>query len=334
MAVNEASPSPQFSIVVPAYQESKLIGECVEALCAQTIDRSRYEIIVVDDASTDDTAAIAEDAGADVVVHTPHGGAAAARNAGVGAAQGVLVLFTDADCAPSPEWLARMVAPFTDPTVVGTKGTYRTQQRELIARLVQLEFEIRYERMAELPEIDFIDTYSAAYRRDVMVEHGGFSTDYPVPSAEDVDFSFRLAREGHRMLFVPDAWVRHVHPNSLWSYLRRKMRFGYWRALLYVRYPDKIAGDAHTDPALKLQFALVALCLVTAVGCILWRPLWIGAALALGGFFLTTLPFVRWAWARDRPVALAWPFVTFLRVVTQGAGLAFGFLAHLLKPSS
>ncbi len=320
--------SLRYSVIIPAYNEGDLIGMCVGALVEQSVPREQYEVIVVDDASTDGTAAVAAGAGANRVLTIDHGGAAAARNAGLAAAAGELILFTDADCAPCHEWIERMTSPFVEPLVVGVKGTYRTRQPNLIARLVQLEFERRYERMAGLREIDFIDTYAAAYRRSVVIEEGGFATDYPVPSAEDVDLSFRLATRGHRMVFVPEAWVWHTHPASLLTYLRRKVRFGYWRALLYLRYPGKIGGDAHTDPALKLQFALVALGLSLGAVALVWQPAWIGALLCLAAFLSTTLPFVRWAWRRDRAVALAWPGVTLLRVALQGAGLAVGLVVH------
>jgi len=325
---------PRYSIIVPAYQEANRIGDCVRALVDQSILRSDYEIIVIDDASPDDTGVVAQASGADVVCRIDHGGASAARNAGLAHARGDLILFTDADCMPCREWIERMVAPFSDPDVVGVKGTYRSCQEMLVARLVQLEFEVRYERMATLPEIDFIDTYAAAYRRSVLDEEGGFDTEYPVPSAEDVDLSFRLAQKGYRMVFVRDAWVWHVHPTSVKAYLKRKMRFGYWRALLYIRYPNKISGDAHTDPLLKPQFALVALVGLLAAAGLFFSPLWIGATVALSAFCLTTLPFVRWAWPRDRAVALAWPVIAFLRVLLQGVALAVGLLSNLVSGGS
>lgn len=319
---------PEFSIIVPAYQAADIIGACVQALGAQTLPRERYEILVVDDASTDGTAAVAQAAGADRVLTIPHQGPSGARNAGVAAARGAIVLFTDADCVPGPEWLARMTAPFTDPQVMGAKGTYRTRQPELLARLVQLEFEIRYARMARLPQIDFVDTYAAAYRRALLQACGGFDTAFPIPSAEDVELSFRLARQGNRFVFVPEAWVWHRHPRRLRQYLLRKGRYGYWRALLYLRYPEKVSGDAHTDPMLKWQLLLAALLLLLLVGGVFWPWFWIGAVTVLVLFLLTTLPFVRWAWPRDRAVALAWPWITLARSLVQGVGLAWGLLRH------
>lgn len=322
---------PDYSVIVPAYQAAEVIGACVQALARQTVERARYEILVVDDGSTDTTGDAARAAGADRVWRVAHGGPAAARNAGIAAAQGEIVLFTDADCEPSTEWMARMVAPLADPQVMGVKGAYRTRQASLMARLVQLEFEFRYARMAGLPRIDFVDTYAAAYRRALLVEYGGFDTAFPIPSAEDVDLSFRLAQAGHWLVFVPDAWVWHRHPATLGRYLARKARFGYWRALLYVHHPDKISGDAHTDPALKPQFALAALLGLAVMAGFFWPPAWMVALLLLALFLATTLPFVRWAWRRDRAVALIWPGVTLLRVIVQGLGLALGLLWQGVK---
>jgi len=321
---------PDYSVVVPAQNAAREIGDCVRALNDQTIPRERYEIVVVDDGSTDGTVVAAQEAGADRVLVISHGGPSAARNAGVEASRGVIVLFTDADCEPSPEWLERMVAPFADPRVMGTKGTYRTRQRSLMAQLVQLEYEIRYERMAHLPRIDFVDTYAAAYRRNLLLESGGFDLAYPLPSAEDVDLSFRLARAGHWLVFVPEAWVYHRHPVSLWAYLVRKGRYGFWRARLYLRYPEKTGGDVHTDPALKAQFVLVALAGLLVLGGLAWWPLALAGVGALLTFLATTLPFVRWAWSRDRAVALIWPVVALLRVAVQGVGLAVVLVYHRL----
>lgn len=319
---------PRYSVIIPAYQAEATIGACVRALSRQTVPRDRYEIIVVDDGSTDRTADVARLAGADRVLTIPHGGPSVARNAGVEVARGDILLFTDADCEPFPEWVERMTAPFADSQVIGTKGVYRTRQRSLVARLVQLEYEYRYERMARFPTIDFIDTYAAAYRRDVFRRAGGFPTEIKIPSAEDVDLSFRLARAGYRLVFVPDAPVWHTHPSNLKSYLARKARYGFWRGLIYLRHPEKRKGDTHTDPALKSQFVLLLLTLASIGGGIFWFPLRVVAGASLIAFLLATFPFVRWAWPRDRRVALVWPGVTLLRGLVQGAGLAFGLFYH------
>ena len=82
----------EYSVIIPAYQAADIIGACVEALAQQTVARECYEIIVVNDGSSDGTGEAAHAAGADGVVDVPHGGPAAARNAGVEAARGEIVL--------------------------------------------------------------------------------------------------------------------------------------------------------------------------------------------------------------------------------------------------
>jgi cellulose synthase/poly-beta-1,6-N-acetylglucosamine synthase-like glycosyltransferase len=325
------------SVIVPAHNAARTLETCLRALTQQTIPRGEYEIIVANDGSTDATALIAEAAGARVAISGRIGqpaGPAAARNAGVREACGDVVLFTDADCEPLPDWIERMVAPLADPVVVGVKGAYRSRQRELIARLTQAEFEDKYARMRQRATVDFIDTYSAGYRRDALLQAGGFDETFPLASVEDVELSFRLAEQGARLLFVPEARVWHIHATSLWFYLRKKARYGFWRALVYRWHPGKIRGDSHTDPILKFQFALVALgglCVLAAL-----VDGWLLAVTWLAGLALvaTTLPFVVRSWPRDRMAALIAPPVHSLRAIVQAGALAVGLVVHSLPGHS
>src|SRR3954466_13720190 len=97
------------SVVIPARDAAALIGRAVGAAVAQDL-HDDFEVIVVDDGSTDATAQIARDAGARVISNPSPLGPADARNAGVAAAGGELIAFTDADCVPAPGWLQAGVA--------------------------------------------------------------------------------------------------------------------------------------------------------------------------------------------------------------------------------
>src|SRR5512142_1220020 len=111
------------SVIVPVKNGADTLGDCLQALLSQTglAYGSDYEIIVVDDGSTDGTARLAESFG--VTVHRQaNAGPASARNAGAMLARGRYLAFTDADCTPAPDWLYEMVKPFEDPSVVGVKG--------------------------------------------------------------------------------------------------------------------------------------------------------------------------------------------------------------------
>jgi glycosyltransferase involved in cell wall biosynthesis len=320
---------PEYTIVIPAYQAADVIGKCVQALNAQDVSRERYEIIVVDDGSTDGTAAAAREAGADQVITCTHNGPGPARNAGVKVANSELVLFTDADCEPIPTWIEQITAPFQDHSIDGAKGTYRTRQRTLVARFVQLEYENKYDKMHGRERIDFIDTYSAAYRRQVFEETGGFDPAFLVAN-EDVEFSYRVAQLGHRLVFAPEAIVYHLHADTILKYMRRKYYVGFWRVRMYSLHPSKAISDSHTPQSLKLQMALLACLLGSLVLAILQPLLLLASAASLTVFLLSAIPFMIKAFQRDRAVTLVAPFLLLLRALALGTGFAAGILWYVL----
>jgi lipopolysaccharide/colanic/teichoic acid biosynthesis glycosyltransferase/glycosyltransferase involved in cell wall biosynthesis len=319
------------SVIVPAHDAAQTIQECMEALLEQSLPQGEVEVIVVDDGSTDGTVTLAQAVGVRVLTQ-PHRGPAAARNLGASQASGDILLFTDADCAPTPTWIEEMTRPFTstglsassDPEVVGVKGTYLTRQRELVARFVQVEYEDKYDRLAGQERIDFVDTYSAGYRREVFLANGGFDTTFPTASVEDQELSFRLARKGYQMVFAPQAQVFHHHDASLKEYVRRKFHIGYWKALLTRWHPERLVRDSHTPQTLKLQILLLGLAALSLLAVPLWPgSLWMATGLA-GLFLASTLPFVAKAARKDAVVAIVSPFLLAVRAASLGAGFALG----------
>jgi len=266
------------------------------------------------------------------VVAIAHAGPAAARNTGAQLARAPILLFTDADCAPGPCWVERMLTALADPGVAGAKGTYRTGQPGLIPRFVQQEYADKYARMACQETIDFVDTYSAAYRREVFLLNRGFDPIFPVPSVEDQELSFRLARKGYRLLFVPQAWVWHRHDASLGEYLRRKFGIGYWKALLLRRHPERAVHDSHTPPVLRLQIALLALLLGALAALAVFPALWPLPAALAALFLLTTLPFTVRVARHDFPVAPLAPLLLAGRALALGSGLLLGLLRFAFRP--
>jgi glycosyltransferase involved in cell wall biosynthesis len=314
-------------VIVPAYNAADTLGPCLQALLNQTVPRELYEIVVVDDGSTDDTIGVALSYG--VTVHRQHNqGPAAARNLGAQVAQGDLILFTDADCEPLPNWIEEMTKPFTNPGIMGTKGTYCTSQRSWVARFVQLEYEDKYDRMRKVPYIDFIDTYSAAYRREVFYASKGFDSAFRQASGEDVEFSYRLSSRGCKLVFVPSARVYHRHVASLWAYFRRKLWVGYWRVLMYQLHPSKIISDSHTPQVMKVQLTLVALTGIGVMAALLIKSfnlLYIACLTSLL-FLLTTFPFVVKAMRKDKLVSLLSPFFLLVRTLALGFGFTAGIV--------
>jgi cellulose synthase/poly-beta-1,6-N-acetylglucosamine synthase-like glycosyltransferase len=323
------------TVIIPARDAAATIARAVLAVRDQVDGLGRaVEVVVVDDGSTDGTGDRAREAGARVL-RTEGEGPARARNVGLAAATTPLIIFTDADCAPRPGFVAALLAPFADPAVGGAKGAYETEQRRLVARFVQQEYEERYARMARRERIDFVDTYAAAYRLDLLRSVGGFDERYRRPSTEDQELSFRVAATGARLVFVPAARVGHLHADSLAGYARKKARIGYFKVATLRRHPAKAVDDAHTPLTLKLQVLLAPIALLgaaagLAAGASLEAPT--APALAclapLALLVASALPLTLRCLARDWPVGLVAPALILVRALALGAGLAVGLLAE------
>ncbi len=325
----------QASIIIPAYNAANRIPACLEALLAQKTAYN-YEIIVVDDGSTDNTAEIVKQYDRVRLITQANAGPASARNHGVKVAAGAIVLFIDDDCIAAPDWSERMLAPFDDPELIGAKGAYLTKQKELIARFVQIEYEEKYDVLAKHQYIDFIDTYSAAFRRQEFLNAGGYDTHFSTASTEDQEFSFRLANMGHKMIFIPDAKVRHTHVSTISGYSRKKYKIGYWKVLTLIMNPDKISGDSHTPTTLKVQIMAIFLFLGAALFSIpffMIIGIRIFAMLLLMGitaFLITTTPLTLRCFFRDPYVFPVAPLFIILRAAGLATGLAKGVLDRFI----
>jgi cellulose synthase/poly-beta-1,6-N-acetylglucosamine synthase-like glycosyltransferase len=315
---------PFVTVVVPAYNASNTIQACWQALQRQSYPAEYYEVLVVDDASRDDTVAKLLAVGG-VALQAGKLGKSGARNYGARQARGNIVLFTDCDCQAEPDWIRQMVLPFlVQPQVVGVKGAYFSHQTNWVARFTQVECEERYDQMArQRAHINFIDTYAAAYRRATFLQMGGF--DESLPELEDQDFSFRLAKQGYQMVFNPQARVWHQHTTSARAYFWRKYRIARWKPLIVQRYPERLWQDSRTPQTLKLQmlFCLPFWGLLPTLGWQFGRRLWFASALAFG---LTCLPFLRRTARRDAAILPATLPLLLLRATALAAGYLWGLL--------
>jgi glycosyltransferase involved in cell wall biosynthesis len=312
------------SIIIPTYNGAKRIGKCLEALTQQDY-QGEFEIIVVDDGSTDETEEVVQQYPQIRLIQQQNAGPASARNQGARVANGEILLLTDDDCVPMPDWISQMVQPFLEkPELVGIKGVYRTHQRELTARFVQLEYEDKYDVMAKYAYIDFIDTYSAGYRRDIFLKYDGFDTTFPVACTEDQELSFRIGRDGHKMKFIPQAIVYHTHPNSVLSYIKKKYKFAFWKMLALQKNPEKLTGDTHTPQTMKVQL-LLGPTMLGALAAGLYSPVALIVFYCLAiSFFATTIPFAIKSFYKDKWLAPLTPFFLLIRSLPQFFGVMAG----------
>jgi GT2 family glycosyltransferase len=321
------------SVIIPTYNGAARIEACLSALRRESRGRS-VEVIVVDDGSTDGIADVLAHLPEVRLIRQPNSGPAKARNHGAESASADIILFTDDDCEPAPGWLDAMLEPFADPKVVGVRGCYLTRQTGIVARFVQLDYEDRYRISARNPDIDFIDTYSAAFRRTRFLELNGYDTSFPVACAEDAELSYRMSSRGWKMRFAPRALVYHRHPDSVRAFLKKKFKFAFWRVLAVSKNPSKAIRDSHTPQVMKLQLLLLP-ALLAAIPLDLWRGgLPRLSFTVLGLFFLSILPFMGRAVVKDPLAGVCSLALLSLRSCAQFLGVATGIVRTRLNPDA
>ncbi|MEM4390634.1 MAG: glycosyltransferase [Candidatus Diapherotrites archaeon] len=239
------------SIIVPSFNSEKTIKECIKALKNQDYN-GKYEIIVVDDGSTDRTTDIVEKEKV-ILFKQKNSGPAKARNNGAKIAKGKVLLFIDSDCIADKNWLKEMLEPFKDKEVVGVQGAYKTKQESLVAKFVQYEIEERYEKMLNSKKIDWIGSYSAAYKKNIFFAVKGFDESFPQASGEDPELSFKVSKTKGKLVFNPKAIVYHSHPETISKYFWVKFYRAFYRINLYSKHPDKIINDSYTLNSIKVQ---------------------------------------------------------------------------------
>ena len=323
------------SLIIPAYNASNTIATCLSSALNQSILRDEYEVIVVDDGSTDNTSDIIEKYPVKLI-RQQNQGPAVARNRGAGEAVGDILVFTDSDCELDHNFLSNITAPIVnDIQITGVQGSYKTRQKEFMARFGQVEIETRYQRMAKGEYIDFIGTYAAAYKADIFREYGGFDTGFPLASGEDTEFSYKLHRAGYKLVFVPESFVYHQHPTKLVKYLRTKFYRGYWRIRLYKKHPEKAIKDSYTPQSLKVQFFSIPLFLLSGV-LLFFSWLWLLPILAVIFLFIFfSLPFIRLMVKDDGAKRFFVSSLLFLRASALFFGMCFGALNEFVgrKPA-
>jgi len=213
------------SVVIPNYNSGNTIGKCLEAVLSSKYDH--YEVIVVDDASTDNSVDIINRFPCRLIRFEKHAGAAKARNAGAGESVGEVIFFIDADCIVSENTLSLVHKAITGKkdTVIGGSYTPLPYDSDFFS-IFQSIF-INYSELRRR-EPDYIATHSMAIEKRVFEKSGGFPETF-LPIIEDVEFSHRLRKSGYRLLMDPDILVRHIFNFTFRKSIRNAFRKShYW----------------------------------------------------------------------------------------------------------
>jgi len=272
---------PRISVVIPVYNAEGLLAECLDAL--RKNQDVVYEILVVDDGSTDRSRAIAGDHGCKVIASGGRLGPAGARNRGAREARGDIVFFVDSDVVVRPDTLARLAAAFEDPALDGAIAVQAPAMRfgNICSRYKNLWMHHTYARRVG-EDVPLFYTTAAAIRRRAFLAAGGFDLNYTNPNVEDTDFGQKLARLGYRVRVLPEIEVEHVKGYDLAALLR----VDFLRSVALARLKLRKRSDAGATNDTSVPTGYIASVPLALVGAL---ALLIGLATGSAGFYAASL---------------------------------------------
>jgi GT2 family glycosyltransferase len=336
---DDASGRPQLaariSVIMPVYNAERLLGECLAALRAS--EGADYEILVVDDSSTDRSREIAAAAGCRVIPSGGRLGPAGARNCGVAEATGDILFFVDSDVIVRPDTLRRLAAAFGDDAALD--GIIAVQApamrfRNLCSRYKNLWMYYTYARRAG-EDVPLFYTTAAAIRRQVFVDSGGFDRNYTNPNVEDTDFGQKLARLGCRIRVLPDLEVEHVKGYDLRGLLRtdflRSMSLA--RLKLRKRSDTGTSNDTSVPTGYIVSVPLAGLAAVLLVAALLSgsSALLAITLVALAAIFMLNVPFLRLLHVHGGPTLGALGAgLLLIELLAAGIGSAYGIATFIV----
>jgi glycosyltransferase involved in cell wall biosynthesis len=229
-----ASELPKVSVVVCAYNAAKTIDECLRSLAC--LNYPDYEVIVIDDGSTDDTADRAE--GYDVrLVRARRGGLSRARNAGIEAAQGSIVAFIDSDAYADPDWLFFLVNSLQEHKAAAVGGPNLSPPRDgFVARCVNYSPGNPTHVLLDNERAEHVPGCNLAFQKTALQKIGLFDPTHRA-AGDDVDVCWKLLARNETIAFSPTAVVWHHRRSTVKGYLKQQAGYGYAEAHLRQRYP-------------------------------------------------------------------------------------------------
>ncbi len=243
--------SVALSVIVPTHNRQGILAKCLEALERQTLPREEFEIIVVDDGSTDSTLKIVEEhqdrsEGPFVCLNQERGGPAIARNRALRHVRGEFVLIINDDTIATPTLLAKHLEMHRQNTGNGGRicvlGEIQWSPElditDFMKDVEDLQFALSGLEHEEELDYRYFVTSNISLRREFFNETGGFDESFPYPAFEDIELGYRLQKSGWKILYNRKALAYHHHPLTLEDFIRRCLFAGYSKRLFSLKHPE------------------------------------------------------------------------------------------------
>lgn len=249
----------EIAVIIPVWNGETVIGRCLDALARQTLSRDAFQVIVVDNGSSDASAAIARGFAGVEVIEERRPGSYAARNRGLDHVRAPITAFTDADCVPAPNWLEQVLRAATEHPGFGVLAGHIDlfdeieQERAVFAD---------YERLFSFPQTHAARgncaTANWASETALLQRLGGF--DATVKSGGDRQMALRIRDAGHPLIYVPAMVVRHPVRASRAELVRKRQRLSGGRWDRTARHPRlvHVLGITVVDTLRRLRKAAVS----------------------------------------------------------------------------
>jgi mycofactocin system glycosyltransferase len=290
---------PPVSIVIPSYNRAKELERCLRSLFVVDYPADCLEIIVVDDASNDETGMMLQHLQQEATEygfalrtlrHEKRQGSGMSRNSGTEITQYDLVAYIDSDCVASPNWLKELVPAFQDTKIGAVGGMIRAYDRKaLLGRYEDVRSSLymgAYSQQVSLKgPLTYLPTANLVVRKTVWQELAGFA---PMTFGEDVDFCRRLLLSGASILYISRGVVYHDYRTKLNDFLYIHVAYASTEAALLKLHPTE-----RRILFLPAEQAIFAICLIGGVWGILWlsiQSIWSGFQSKT--FVIAMLPFL------------------------------------------
>lgn len=272
----------RISVIIPNYNKASSIGKCLEAVFSSDYDS--FEVIVVDDCSTDNSVEIIRRFPCKLIRLEKHSGASRARNIGAENSIGEIFFFIDSDCILQKITLAVVNKNYPSPTPFSQVGTTRNREEGANGRVIiggtytKIPYDdtffsafqsifINYSETKK-KEPDYIASHAMAISADIFKNSGGFPEKF-LPILEDVEFSHRLRRTGLKLKIYPEIQVQHIFNFTLMRSLANAFRKSHYWTMYSLKNKDLLAdsGTASVELKANILFFVLSVSLVSAFIC-------------------------------------------------------------------
>ncbi len=309
---------PSITLVIPVYNGESHIGKCLERVALSTAQPD--EIIVVDDCSSDRSAAIAEAAGARVLRTPERSGPARARNLAAAEARAEIIFFIDSDVLVSADTIARVGGAFArDAELDALIGSYddSPDSPDFLSQYKNLMHHFVHQHGHR--EACTFWSGCGAIRREVFQQHGGFDESYQRPAVEDIELGYRLTMAACKVMLDPEIQVKHLKHWTFWGLLKTDIfdRGIPWTELILRdrHMPNDLNVQLSQRVSVALSFVLCALALAAAIywGGLFLTPLFVLLFLVLGRYWGEAVS------QKDSKKGVVWTSVVVAAIVAMSA---------------